>query len=211
VRPGDAIVGVAASGLHSNGYSLVRSLIARWDLDLAEPYQARLRRTLGDAATGDLPALAANESMATLGEVLLTPTRIYARALLAVRASLGTQGWDLLGLAHITGGGLPGNVPRALPEALAARLDPSRWPMPSVMHLVGALAGMDPGEVRATFNGGLGMIGVVTPAAVPATIAALAEHGLEGFLVGEVVEADAIAGVRYVEGRLEGPPGEAFR
>lgn len=211
VRAGDAIVGVTSSGLHANGYSLVRSLVTRWDLDLAEPYQARLRRTLGDAATGDAVALAANESMATLGEVLLTPTRIYARAILAVRASLVSRGWDLLGLAHITGGGLPGNVPRALPDGLAARLDPSRWAMPSVLHLIGALAGMDPGEIRATFNGGLGMIAVVTPAAVPATIAALAGQGLQGLLVGEVVEAEALAGVPYVEGRLEGALDQGFR
>lgn len=211
IQAGDAIVGVTSSGLHSNGYSLVRALVTRWDLDLAEPYQARLRRTLGHAATGDLPFLAANESMATLGEVLLTPTRIYARSLLAVRASLASRGWDLLGLAHITGGGLPGNVPRALPDGLAARLDPSRWVMPSIMHLIGALAGMDRGELRATFNGGLGMIAVVTPAAVPATIEALGEHGLEGLLVGEVVAAEALGGARYVEGPLEGPLGEVLR
>ena len=98
--------------------------MAEWDLDLAEPYQARLRRTLGDAAATSALAGAAHEAMATLGEVLLTPTRIYARAILAVRRTLVRRGWDLHGLAHITGGGLPGNVPRALPAGLGARLDP---------------------------------------------------------------------------------------
>lgn len=204
VRVGDVILGLAASGLHSNGYSLVRALIAEWDLDLAEPYQARLRRTLGDSATDEALAAAAHESMATLGEVLLTPTRIYARAVLALREDLVTRGWDLHGLAHITGGGLPGNVPRALPAGLAARIDPSRWSMPSVMRLIGALGGMDDDELRATFNGGIGMIAVLPREAVPAAIAGLAGHGQEATFVGEVVDADALGGARYVEAPLGG-------
>ena len=155
VVAGDVIVGLASSGLHANGYSLVRSLVAQWDLDLAEPYQARLRRTLGDAATDDLLLGAPHEAMTTLGEVLLVPTTIYARAVLAIRDAA-----DIHGLAHITGGGLPGNVPRALPPTLAARLDPGRWRMPSVMRLFGALGGLDDEELRATFNGGLGMVAV---------------------------------------------------
>lgn len=203
VRPGDAILGVASSGLHANGYSLVRALVAEWDLDLGEPYQARLRRSLGDAPTDTALARAAHEAMATVGEVLLTPTLIYARAILTLRDALVGRGSDIGGLAHITGGGLPGNVPRALPAGLAGRLDPSRWVMPSVMRLVGALAGMDEPELRATFNGGLGMIAVVPPDAIPTAILVLAEHGFEAQLVGEVVEADAVAGARYVEGPLE--------
>lgn len=210
VRAGDAIVGLTSSGLHANGYSLVRALAAEWDLDFAEPYQARLRRTLG-AATHDARAIAAHESMATLGEVLLTPTRIYARSILAVREALVSRGWDLRGLAHITGGGLSGNLPRALTDGLAARVDPTRWLMPSVMRLVGALGGMDAAELRATFNGGLGMVAVVAAAAVPATIAALAECGLEGLLVGEVIDAEAVSGARYVEGPLEGSVGAIVR
>jgi phosphoribosylformylglycinamidine cyclo-ligase len=136
--------------------------------------------------------------------VLLTPTRIYARAVLAVREDLVTRGWDLHGLAHITGGGLPGNVPRALPERLGARLDPSRWLMPSVMRLIGALGGMDDDEVRATFNGGIGMIAVMPQDAVLAAIAGFAEHGVQATLIGEVVEADALGGTRYVEASLGG-------
>lgn len=209
VEVGDAIVGIASSGLHANGYSLVRSLAPEWGLDLAEPYQARLRRTLGDAVTDDALARAPHEAMATLGEVLLTPTRIYARAVLALRDALVSRGWDIRGLAHITGGGLPGNVPRALSAGLSARVDPSRWVMPSVMRLIGALAGMDDAELRATFNGGLGMVVVVPAPAVPSTIAALAEHGLEAMAVGDVIEARAVSGARYVEGPLEGLVGEA--
>ena len=198
VRAGDAILGLASSGLHANGYSLVRALIAEWDLDLGEPYQVRLRRTLGEAETETLLAAAPNEAMATLGDVLLTPTRIYARAVLAVRDAL-----DLHGLAHITGGGLPGNVPRALPDGLSARLDPARWQMPSIMRLFGALGGLDDQELRATFNGGLGMTAVVPPSDVKSAIAVFAEHGVPAAVVGEVVEAAAIGGARYVEGALE--------
>ena len=189
IRAGDAIVGLTASGLHSNGFSLVRTLIAQWDLDLAEPYQARLRRSLGDAEADAAVAAAPNEAMATLGEILLTPTRIYARSVLAARAELRSAGLDVHGIAHITGGGLPGNVPRALPDGLAARLDPSRWRMPSVMRLFGALGGLDDEELRATFNGGLGMVMVVPPAAVAAVIGATAEHGIEAMVVGEVTDA----------------------
>lgn len=202
-RPGDVILGLAASGLHSNGYALVRALIAQWDLDLAEPYQARLRRTLGDAATDGILAEAPQEALATLGEVLLTPTRIYARAILAARAAVVAAGMDIHGLAHITGGGLPGNVPRALPDGLAARLDPTRWRMPSVMRLFGALGGMDDEELRATFNGGLGMIVVLSPDAVPTAVAALADHAVEALVVGEVVETGSEGGRRYLEGPLE--------
>ncbi len=202
VRAGDAILGLAASGLHSNGFSLIRTLIAEWDLDLSDPYQARLRRSLGDAETEAAVTAAPNEAMATLGEILLTPTRVYARAVLGARVAVQAAGLDLHGIAHITGGGLPGNVPRALPDGLAARLDPGRWRMPSVMRLFGALGGLDDDELRATFNGGLGMV-IVLPAAAAATVVVTAaEHGIAAAVVGEVVDADS-AGARYVEGALE--------
>jgi phosphoribosylformylglycinamidine cyclo-ligase len=203
-RAGDAILGLHASGLHANGFSLVRALLAEWDLDLAEPYQVRLRRTLGDAATERVLAAAPHEAMATLGEILLTPTRIYARAVLAARAAVRAGGHDLHGLAHITGGGLPGNVPRALPAGLAARLDPDRWPMPSVMRLFGALGGLDDAELRATFNGGIGMIAVLPAAGVATALEALAAGGIGAAVVGEVVDARSVGGARYVEGPLEG-------
>jgi phosphoribosylformylglycinamidine cyclo-ligase len=202
-RAGDVIVGLAASGLHANGFSLVRSLVAQWDLDLAEPYQARLRRTLGDEATDAAVGDAPQETMATLGEVLLTPTRIYARAVLAVRAALSDEGHDIRGAAHITGGGVPGNVPRALPEPLGARLDPERWSMPSVQRLFGALGGLDDAELRATFNGGLGMVLVVPPKAIATTLKTLDGLDVPAAVVGEVVEAERLDGERYAEGPLE--------
>ena len=183
VRPGDAIVGLAASGLHANGFSLVRSLIAEYDLDLAEPYQERLRRSLGDAQADVCMAAEPERALATLGEVLLTPTRVYAGVILRLRAALEAIGRDLHGIAHITGGGLPGNVPRALPTDLGVRVDPASWPLPSVMRLLGALGGMEDDELRATFNGGLGMIVVVAPDAVGSTIATL-QRGRRGGVAG---------------------------
>ncbi len=204
VRAGDAIVGLASSGLHANGFSLIRALVSQWDLDLTEPYQARLRRSLGDAEADRAMVAAPHEAMATLGEILLTPTRIYARAVLATRAAVRAAGSDVHGIAHITGGGLPGNVPRVIPVGLAARIDPGRWQMPSVMRLFGALGGLDDEELRATFNGGVGMVMVMPPAAVPSAMSAAAANGIAAMVVGEVVDATGVGGARYVEGALEG-------
>jgi phosphoribosylformylglycinamidine cyclo-ligase len=200
VQAGDAIIGLRSSGLHANGYSLVRSLIAKWDLDLARPYQEQLILTLGGEAAADAIAEEPEHTLATLGEVLLTPTTIYAGAVLRLRAAIRAAGHDLRGLAHVTGGGLPGNVHRALPDDLAARLDPATWPMPSIVRLVGALGGLDDTELRATFNGGLGMVAIVAPAAVSPALAALAGEGIAAGVVGEVVPADG--GPRYVEGPI---------
>ncbi len=203
VRAGDAILGLASSGLHSNGYSLVRALVTQWELDLSEPYQARLRRTLGDATTDVALAAAPHEVMMTLGEVLLTPTRIYARAILELRAALVAAGRDVRGLAHITGGGLPGNIPRALPAGFGARVDPSRWLLPSVMRLVGALGGMDDEEIRATFNGGIGMVAVVAADAVRAALAELWQRNVEAAFIGRVVHIAPDGGARYGEAPIE--------
>jgi phosphoribosylformylglycinamidine cyclo-ligase len=200
VRAGDQIVGLASSGLHANGYSLVRSQMAKWDLDLGRPYQEQLMLTLGREAAAEAMAAEPGHAFTTLGDVLLTPTTVYAGAILRVRGAIRAAGHDLRGLAHITGGGLHGNVPRALPEGLAARLDPSTWRMPSIVRLIGALGGLDDGELRATFNGGLGMIAVVDPAAVPVTLAAFAAEGVAAAVVGEVGPGDG--GSRYVEGPL---------
>jgi phosphoribosylformylglycinamidine cyclo-ligase len=199
VRAGDAILGLASSGLHANGFSLVRSLIAEYDLDLRGPYQERLRRSLGDAVTDRYLAAEPEHVLATLGEVLLAPSRVYAGAILRLRATLADRGHDLRGIGHITGGGLPGNVPRCLPQDLAARLDPASWPMPSVIDLFGALGGLEGDELRAMFNGGLGMVVVVGQEAVEPSIAALGAEGIPAWRVGEVVPAASIDGRRYVE------------
>jgi phosphoribosylaminoimidazole (AIR) synthetase len=93
-------------------------------------------------------------------------------------------------------------VPRALPEGLGARLDPVRWRMPSVMRLIGALGGLGDDEIRATFNGGLGMVVVVAPSAMDATLTALRDAGLDAAIVGEVVATDLLGGARYAEGAI---------
>jgi phosphoribosylformylglycinamidine cyclo-ligase len=199
VREGDALVGLASSGLHANGYSLVRTLIEQWLLDLQRPYQEQLKLSLGDRETDRSIRTEPAHTLATLGEVLLTPTTIYTPAILALREALEAGGGEVRGIAHITGGGLPGNVPRMLPDGLAARLDPGRWTVPSVIRLFAALGGLADDEARATFNGGLGMVVAVPPDAVDPGIASLAASGIEAWHVGEVVTADVAGGRRYVE------------
>ena len=199
VEAGDAIVGLASSGLHANGFSLVRSLLAQHDLGLTRPYQEVLQRSLGDGERDVLMASEPEHALATLGEVLLTPTRIYARTLLTIRSALRGRGSDLRAIAHITGGGLPGNVPRVLPDGLGARINPAAWPMPSVMRLFGALGGIEDDELRATFNGGVGMIVVVAPSDVAAVIGDLASLGVPAWPIGEVRPTSELGGRRYVE------------
>ncbi len=192
-RAGDALIGIAASGLHSNGYSLVRRIVADNALDLGEGYPELLGRIMGPETPAE-PETAA----LTLGEVLLTPTRIYSRAVLRLRQRLNDAGADLRGVAHITGGGLAGNVPRILPEALAARLRPEAWPMPSIMALMGVLGGLSAAEIRSTFNGGLGMVCAVPAGALQAALDSLAADGLAAWHVGEVAAVDG-TGSRYTE------------
>ena len=190
---GDALIGIAAAGLHSNGFSLVRRIVADAGVDLGEGYADLVCRILGPETAPEPETLPL-----TLGEVLLTPTRIYAQAILALRRRLDDAGSDLRGVAHITGGGLPGNVPRVLPDGLGARVHPAVWPMPSIMRLMGALGGLSEAELRSTFNGGLGMVCVVPAGATNTAILSLEEDGLAAWQVGEVVATDAL-GARYSE------------
>jgi phosphoribosylformylglycinamidine cyclo-ligase len=191
-RVGDVIVGLAASGLHANGYSLVRSTLVEAGLELGEPYQQALRRGLAIADDRRAIEIEPEWQLATLGDVLLAPTRIYARLVLRARAFLRARDLDLRGVAHITGGGLPGNLPRALPPGLGVEVDPGRWPMPSVMRLFGALGGLDDAAIRATFNGGIGMVLVVPrdAAVLDDLLALLGAEGVTGLAIGSVVEAD---------------------
>jgi phosphoribosylformylglycinamidine cyclo-ligase len=198
VREGDAVVGIASSGLHANGFSLVRSVLAQHDVDLAEPYQLRLLRTLGEPLAGEAIVAEPEHALATLGEVLLTPTRIYARSVLAVRSALEAAGADLHGAAHVTGGGLPGNLPRMVPHDLGIRVDTTRWRLPSVFALVAALAGMEDDELRATLNAGIGIALAVPREHVAMTIGTLAADGLAAWEIGDVVRPEP-GGSRYVE------------
>ncbi len=189
-RAGDAIVGLASSGLHANGFSLVRKVVADRDLVLDAGF-AEVARRVG-VVPGDVVGQ-------TLGEALLTPTRIYARDVLAIREELAGAGHELRGVAHITGGGLAGNAPRALPEHLGARLDPSTWPVPPVIRLVSSLGMLRGPEERATFNAGIGMVLVVPPEAAGPTVEIARARGVAAWAIGDVVDASALGGTRYAE------------
>jgi phosphoribosylformylglycinamidine cyclo-ligase len=158
---GDVVLGLASSGVHSNGYSLVR-------------------RVAADAALGwDEPApFAPDES---LGAALLAPTRIYVRSLLAA-----IRGGGVKALAHITGGGLVENIPRVLPDGLRAELDAARWALPPVFRWLKAEGGIDDAELARTFNCGIGMVAIVAPGDADAVAATLAAAGETVFPVGRI-------------------------
>lgn len=161
VQAGDMILGLASSGVHSNGFSLVRRLAADkgWKLDR--------------------PALFDQEVL--LIDALMAPTRIYVRALLPfVRAG------QIRALAHITGGGLLENVPRVLPDILHARIDADAWPLPRLMAYLQAQGAIEPGELARTFNCGIGMVAIVSPDDADAVTAALREAGETVFTIGRV-------------------------
>ena len=137
IVPGDVVLGLASSGAHSNGFSLIRRIVGRCGLGYAAP-----------------APFATN----TLAEALLEPTRIYVKTVLAaIRATAAVKG-----LAHITGGGLPGNVPRCLPEGLRARLDAARWPVPPIFHWLHEAGSVPTEDMLRTFNCGLGMVIIVS-------------------------------------------------
>ena len=192
-RAGDALIGIASSGLHSNGFSLVRRVVADANLELVEGYAELVGRILGPETIPE-----PETAELSLGEVLLTPTLIYSKAILALRRRLVETGSSLRGVSHITGGGLPGNLPRIIPEGLGACLHPAVWPMPSVMMLIGALGGLSEAELRSTFNGGLGMVCAVPADAVETAIRSLHDAGLAAWHVGDVVPIGA-DGARYSE------------
>ena len=175
--PGTRSSGSPSSGLHANGYSLVRALVAAVG---PRPRRAVPGAPAADARrcrpTDEALAAAPHETMATLGEVLLTPTRIYARPC-SLRAALRAAGTTSTASPTSPAAACPGTCPGPCRTASARAWTRRRWPMPSVMRLFGALGGLDDAELRATFNGGLGMIAVVPAADVAAAIAALAEHG----------------------------------
>ena len=159
VAAGDAVLGLASSGVHSNGFSLVRRIVAGGNVGWTDP---------APFAAGK-----------TLAEALLAPTRIYVKSVLALhRAGL------LKAAAHITGGGLPDNLPRVLPEGLAAVLDGTAWPVPPVFAWLARTGGVAPAELLRVFNCGIGMALVVTDAA--AATALLTEQGEEVFAIGHI-------------------------
>ncbi len=160
VLPGDVLVGVASSGLHSNGYSLARKvLLERHSLE------ARV-----DALGGR-----------SLADALLEPTRIYAKDVLALLEKLQVKA-----IAHVTGGGLPGNVPRNLPDGTKAVLDERHWPRPAIFDLVEHEGQVPHDEMLRTFNMGLGLVLAVAPGEAQAATSLLATRGLDAWVVGGV-------------------------
>lgn len=165
IEAGDAVIGIASSGVHSNGYSLVRKIVERSGADLAEP--------------------APFDSSQTLGTALLTPTRIYVRACLAVTAQPAVKAF-----AHITGGGLLENIPRVLPAGLGASLDGSAWRAPSVFAWLQDQGDVADAEMARTFNCGTGMAVIVAANGAAAVVDALSGAGEQARVIGRI-EPDA--------------------
>jgi phosphoribosylformylglycinamidine cyclo-ligase len=161
IAPGDLILGLASSGVHSNGFSLVRRIIAERAWDLGEPMPSAEGRTFA--------------------EVLLEPTRIYVRALLPL-----IQQGMIKGLAHITGGGLLENVPRVLPHGCHANLNTERWTLPQVFAELRAGGSLAPEEMVRTFNCGIGMAIIVGAGQADGVTEALEGAGETVFEIGKI-------------------------
>jgi phosphoribosylformylglycinamidine cyclo-ligase len=160
---GDVLLGLASSGPHSNGYSLIRKVAAQSGLGWGDP-----------APFGN----------GTLAEALLTPTRIYVKSCLA---ALAVAPDGLRAFAHITGGGLTENIPRVLSDDLAARIDLSSWQRPAVFDWIAQQGGVEEAEMRRAFNCGIGMVVVVAPEAEGAVRAALQTAGETVYGIGEII------------------------
>lgn len=169
VREGDVLIGLASSGLHSNGYSLARKVCieGRTEEELREA-----REDLGGQS---------------ILEALLTPTRIYVKP---VRAVMEQVPGGICALAHITGGGITENLNRALPAGVNAEVDLGTWPIPPVVRFACERANLSEAEALKTFNMGLGMVLIVDPAAAEAVEAALAAAGEETYRVGRIVAGE---------------------
>jgi phosphoribosylformylglycinamidine cyclo-ligase len=163
IRAGDVLLGLASSGPHSNGFSLIRRILAAANADLAQ--------LLSDGG-----------GERTLGDALLAPTRIYVKAVLALM-----QAVDVKGMAHITGGGLVENTHRMFPGGVAARLDRARWPRPAIFDWLQRAGNIADAEMHRVFNCGIGMIVVVAAGDAERAIASLTESGESAYQIGSVV------------------------
>jgi phosphoribosylformylglycinamidine cyclo-ligase len=170
MRVGDAVIGVASSGLHSNGYSLVRRVVEDGALAYSAP------------APFDRASL--------LGAALLAPTRLYVKSTLASLRAGGPKG-----LAHITGGGVTENLPRVLPQTLDAEVHLSSWDPQPVFRWLARSAGIDASEMLRTFNCGIGLVVIVAEETAPATIAAFESAGERAMRIGSLVSGSGR--VRY--------------
>jgi len=162
IAVGDRVIGIASSGPHSNGFSLIRRILDVARADLQQPFDPRSATNLGDA--------------------LLTPTRIYVKPVLAL-----TKVVRVKGMAHITGGGLLLNVPRMLPDKVQARIERSRWPRPAVFDWLQVHGEVHDDEMLRVFNCGIGMVLVAAAGDAEAAIEALRAAGESAYDIGEIV------------------------
>ena len=158
IKAGDAVIGLASNGAHSNGYSLVRKIIANRKIDL--------KQKLGDKPLADL---------------IMAPTRIYVKPLLALMKSLTVKG-----MAHITGGGLLENVPRVLPENVVAQMDGKAWDTPALFDWLREMGNISPQEMYRTFNCGIGMVVVVDNKDADAALKQLSADGETATVIGTI-------------------------
>ena len=174
---GDVILGLSSSGVHSNGYSLVRKVIEKSGLPWTAPAPFMPKQSLGEA--------------------ILTPTRIYVKACLAaIRETNAVKG-----LAHITGGGFPDNIPRILPRGLGARIDLARVAVPAVFQWLASEGGIAESEMLRTFNCGIGMIVVASPEKTDAVVKAFTRAGETVVMLGDIISASGDTSVAY-DGKL---------
>ncbi len=169
---GDIVLGLASSGVHSNGFSLVRRIVAESGLSYETP---------APFAKGQ-----------ALGRVLLTPTRIYVKSALAL-----IRGGDVKGFAHITGGGLTDNAPRVVPDDLDIEIDLGAWALPPVFQWLARSGGVDEREMLRTFNCGIGMIAIVPEARADEAQAVLTQAGERAFRIGRLIKGKGEPTVRY--------------
>jgi len=177
VSPGDVVLGVASSGLHSNGYSLIRKIV----FDIAGLKVADRVEELG----------------CTVGEELLRPTRIYARPLRRILSHYKVKG-VVHAIAHITGGGIAENLERVLPEGTRAVLRRGSWTVPPVFPWLQRLGDVEPAEMDRVFNQGLGIVLIAAPYYAESIRQQLADDGLESWTIGEIAADETAAGERGV-------------
>jgi phosphoribosylformylglycinamidine cyclo-ligase len=158
IAPGDAVLGIASSGAHSNGYSLIRRIVDRSAADLSSDFDGR-----------------------TLGEALLTPTRIYVKSVLALLKKCPVKG-----LAHITGGGLVENLPRVLPQNTVAQLDRRAWKRPALFDWLQQAGNIEDAEMHRVFNCGIGMAMIVPASEAQAALHELGRQGENAWQIGEI-------------------------
>ncbi|MDO5744033.1 MAG: phosphoribosylformylglycinamidine cyclo-ligase [Micrococcaceae bacterium] len=183
VKDGDVVIAMAASGIHSNGYSLVRNVVAHagWALDRHVPEFGR-----------------------TLGEELLEPTRIYTADCLDLIRAFNIDGAiDIHGFSHVTGGGLAANLARVLPQGLMATVERSSWELPAVFKVIAELGSVPQPDLERTLNLGVGMVAIVDASVADAALSRLNARGMTSWVMGKVgtVSEDAKgAGLDYVQG-----------